>query len=393
MPKFDIKSSYYLRLWDKDSNRLLQTVVDQSNLIQCNYGWYKTQGHKANFATPTGNDNLATFTVKSRKIEAAPLMDLRAPLGDGNQTDGTGVSFYSATIPDFISTNGYKETAVEREAYERQLANYGNDDDLVQQWLQNRVQALVDSADATMNNMTAQLISKGFIDWSELGRGIQAPIHKANIPSENFVKAGAKVWTDTDNCLVLEQMKKIEDSFRDKWGFTGAMKWQIPYKMFHEVILENAQVKELIKDYRHNPLLYHAVTEGQSFTEAAFNQALIDYEGISPIEIVKEKERNLTHTKDVFVHGWKESVAVLRPAGDAVEFQWKDKLDQSLFEKFGNETIQKVWAKTNDGLGTLVNTTMPNGLYKEWHTDIMLSAVPALIEFNNHVIVDTLTAD
>lgn len=395
MPKFNSNNSYYFKLWESGNNRLLQTVIDRSQLIHTNYGWYKTQGRKASMPIPNGNgaDQLATFTVKARVLEAAPLMDMRAPLADANQIDGVGYDFYSATVPDFISPAGYKETAMERKYREDMLANLGSDEELVAQWATRNVQRLIDSADATMTNMTAQLMSTGCIDWSQIGRGIRVPLHKAAIPTANFVNAGEKVWTDTANCKVLEQMKQIEDKFRDKWGFTGALVWQIPYKMFHEVILENEQVKELIKDYRHNPLLFHAYTEGQSFTEAAFKQAVADYDGVSPIEIVEEKERNITHTADKFVHGWKENVAVLRPAGDAVEFQWKEVLDETMFKSFGNNAITKVWAKTNDGLGTLVNTTLPNGNYKEWRTDLMLSAVPALVEFTNHVIVDTTTAD
>lgn len=391
MAKFDINSSRYAKFFsDKSNQKFLQTFLDTEGIIYTNYGWYKTQGRKAALPTPTDAAGLATFTIKARKLEAAPLMDLRAPLGDSNQMDATGIDFYSASIPDFIA-KGYVETAMEREARARQFEIFGNDADIVAQWVAN-VQSQTDQVDATLNNMTAQLESKGLIDWTDIGQGIRLPLHKANISGDNFVKAGAKVWTDTANCKVLEQMKQIEDSFREKWGYTGALKWLVPRKMYHEVILENEQVKELIKSYKSNPLVYHATTEGQSFTDSAFRIALNDYEGLSPIEVVTEKERNLTHAADKFVHGWKENIAVLRPAGDAVEFQYKDNLDQQLFEKYGASVASKLWAKTNDGLGTLVNTILNNGLYKEWHTDVMLSAVPALVEFPYHVIVDTTTA-
>ena len=140
-------------------------------------------------------------------------------------------------------------------------------------------------------------------------------------------------------------------------------------------------------------MAYQATTEGQSFTEVAFRQAVIDYQGVSPIEVVTEKERNKTHTTDTFIHGWKENVAVLRPAGDAVEFEYTENLDQLMFQKYGSKAISKVFAQTNNGLATLVNTTLNNGIYQEWHTDLMMSACPALIEFPDHLIVDTTTAD
>ena len=391
MPKFDIKSSRFARFFsDRSNRRFLQTFINTEGILYTNYGWYLTQGRRAAAPTPTDSSGTATFTVKARKVEAAPLMDLRAPLGDSNQMDKEGLSFYSATIPDFIAP-GWVETAMEREYRVRQFEQFGNDADIVAQWAHN-VQMQKDSADATMNYMTAQLMSTGKIDYSSIGRGIKMPLHKAEIPEENFVKAGALVWTDK-SCRLLEQMKQIEDAYRQKRSYTGSLVWQVPRKMYYEVVLENTQVKELIADYRKNPLAYQATTEGQSFTEAAFRQAVIDYQGVSPIEVVTEKERNKTHTTDTFIHGWEENVAVLRPAGDAVEFEYTENLDQLMYEKYGSKAISKVFAQTNNGMATLVNTTMDNGQFQEWHTDLMMSACPALIEFPDHLIVDTATAD
>lgn len=388
MAKFDFNNSRYAKFFDSKSNRtFLQTFINTDGLLYTNYGWYKTQGRKATSATPTSPAGVASFTVKARSLEAAPLMDLRAPLGDSNQMDKEGMKFYTASIPDFIAP-GYVETAMEREARIKQFEMFGNDADIVAAWL-NNVQMQKDSADATMNYLTAQLMSKGKVDYSTIGRGIQAPLHKADIPVENFVNAGAKAWTDSD-CKILQQMAKIEQDFREKWGYTGAMVWQMPRAMYYNVFLKNAEVKELVKNYR--TLNEQASTEGMMVTKTMFDQAFADYEGVSPIQIVEEKERNITNTTDVFVHGWDETVAVLRPAGDACEWQYTENLDKQMFEKYGSSVISKVFAQVNDGLSVLVNTTLNNGMYKEWHTDLMMSATPALIEFPNHVIVKTTVA-
>ena len=391
MPKFDFNSSRYARFFaDKSNRRFLQTFINTEGILYTNYGWYLTQGRKAAAPVPSDGVNMAAFSITARKLEAAPLMDLRAPLGESNQMDKKGLDIYTGTIADF-SAPAYVETAAERLQKERQFEMFGSDAEIVRQWV-HTVQIMVDSADSTMSNMTAQLMSTGKIDYSKIGRGIKIPLFKAPIPEENFVKAGALVWTD-GSCKLLEQMKRIEDAYRDKRGYTGQLRWKLPRKMFFEVILENAQVKELIADYRKNPLAYHAVAEGQSFTEVAFRQAVIDYQGVSPIEVVTEKERNLTHTTDEFIHGWAENVAVLCPAGDVVEFEYTDNVDRMVFQKFGARTISKVFAQTNNGLGTLVNTTQDNGTLLEWHTELFMSACPALIEFPDHLIVDTTTAD
>lgn len=390
MAKFDFNNSRYARFFSsKQNTKFLQTFINTEGILHVNYGWWRTQGRKASGATPTAYDGTSTFTVKARSLKAAPLMDLRAPLADSNQMDKEGLKMYTASIPDFIAP-GYVETAMEREERIRRFDLFGSDADIVSAWTDN-VQTLIDSADTTLNLLTAKLMSTGQISYAGIGRGIQAPLHKAAIPSENFVNAGEKVWTAED-CNILAQMATIEKKFREKWGFQGAMKWQVTYKMFHEVFLANAQVKELVENYKKNPMAWIAQATNAPVTVQLFERAIQDFPGVSPIEIVEEKERNLTNTGDAMIQGWPDDVAVLRPAGDAVEFEYTDILDKQMFEKYGASTITKVWAQTNDGLATLVNTTLNNGVYKEWHTDLMMSAVPALIDFPYHVIVKTSTA-
>lgn len=391
MAKFDFNNSRYAKFFsDKTNQNFLQSFINMEGLLYTNYGWYKTQGIKSATATPTAPNGTATFSVKGRDMKAAPLMDLRAPLGDSNQMDKEGIYWYTASIPDLIAP-GFVETAMEREAKEKQFELFGNDADLVAAWVQT-LQSQIDSADVTMNYMTAQLMSTGKIDYRNIGRGIQIPLHKADIPEENFTNAGTKVWTDP-NCKILSQMAAKEKVYREKWGYQGAMVWQVTRKMFYEVLLPSSEAKELVDNYKKNPLAYIASTESAPTTQDLFVRAFRDYPGVSPIEIVEERERNLTNTGDTFVQGWDDKIAVLRPAGYACEFQYTNSLDRQMFQKYGSTVISKVWALANDGLCTVVNTTTNNGLYKEWHTDVMMSACPALVTFRNHVIVDTSVAD
>jgi len=390
MAKFDFNSSRYAKFFsDKENQRFLQTFLNTEDLLHTNYGWYLTQGIKAGSPTPTAPNGLASFSVKGRDLKAAPLADLRAPLGDSNQMDKEGIYWYTASIPDFIAP-GFVETAMEREAKEQQFALFGNDADIVAAWV-HTLQTQLDSMDATMNYMTAQLMTTGKIDYTGIGRGIQIPLHKADIPTDNFVNAGASVWTD-ESCKILTQMAAIELAFREKWGYQGALVWQITRNMFYNVFLQNAQVKELVESYKKNPMAWIATAEGAPTTAQLFERAFQDFPGVSPIEIVEERERNLTNTGDAFVNGWADKIAVLRPAGYACEFEYTNNLDKQMFEKYGSNVITKVWAQGNNGLSTIVNTTTNNGLYKEWHTDVMMSACPALTTFRNHVIVDTSVA-
>ena len=211
---------------------------------------------------------------------------MRAPLGDSVPLDYKGISWYSATIPDFIAP-GIVETAPQREYKERLFAQFGNDAFLISEWMDD-VQMQIDAADQTLTNLGAQLISKGQCSYN-FGRGMKGALQKAEIPAENFKKAGAKVWTAAD-CNLLSQMRTIEVDFRDTKGYNGPMKWQIPYKMYMDVVLKNKEVRELVKQYY--TLNDKVFLDSMPVTEEIFNSVVYaNYPDLSPIEIVVEKQR------------------------------------------------------------------------------------------------------
>ena len=62
-----------------------------------------------------------------------------------------------------------------------------------------------------------------------------------------------------------------------------------------------------------------------------------------------------------------------------------------MYENFGSSNVSKTFTKTN-GVFTLINTSLNNGDFREWHTDMIMDAVPALDEVPYHLIVDTSQA-
>lgn len=391
MQRFDINNSDWAALFRSRDNgsELFQSLVDNTEVLNANYGWALTQGRIADAPTPTGADGAAVFQMESYKLESAPLMDLRAPLGDSHQMDANGMEVYAASVPDFIA-RGWVETAAQRAYKERILAQYGNSDKIIARWVEDALLRGLNSAKSTLNSMTAQLETKGEIDYTGLGAGIYTKIHKARIPKENFVKAGKAVWTSPD-CNILTQMRKIEDKYREsRGGYNGALVWKMTKKMYNDTFLQNKEVRDLyIAWCKAN---YVAYVEGMPITNEQFLKSFMDIQGISPIEIVSEKERNKTRDTDTIVQGWKDSIVVLRPAGDAVEFKYADVLEREMYPSYGASNIDCTFALMLGGLVTAMNTTTDNGRLKEWHTDVMMSATPALISFTNHVIVDTATA-
>lgn len=383
--KYDFQNSTYSKLWDsKEGGQLLTFLLNDPELIRSNHNFWRQKFAVDPNITPTAADGTATFTSKLRKPESGSLLHWRSPMGDTIVRDKQGVQYYTGIIADFIS-DGFREQAMEREYKEQQfIENFGNDAMIIAQFA-NEVQALVDSADQTLSNMGAQLISKGHIYYN-YGQGITGGIYKAEIPAENFITAGDKAWTDPE-CKLLDQMREIENKFKDAWGLELPMQWEVPYDMWHNVILKNKQVRTWVLENR--KLNNQVVVDDMVVTEAMVKEYIGTFEGVSPIVVVEEKQKN----EGVTVHGWKQNVAVLRPRGYAGVIRHTTILDQKMYEKYGSNLISRVFAKTLDGLCTVENITINNGNMREWQTHLLMSATPSLDEFIWHVIVDTTTAD
>ena len=383
--KYDFQNSNYSKLWDsKEGGQLLTFLLNDPEMIRSNHNFWRQKFIVDPNITPTAADGTATFTSKLRKPESGSLLHWRSPLSDTIVRDKQGVQYYTGIIGDFIS-DGFREQAMEREYKEQQfIENFGNDAMIIAQFA-NEVQALIDSADQTLSNMGAQLISKGHIYYN-YGQGITGGLYKAEIPAENFITAGDKAWTDPD-CKILDQMREIENKFKDAWGLELPMQWEVPYDMWHNVILKNKQVRTWVLENR--KVNNQVVVDDMIVTEAMVKEYIGTFEGVSPIVVIEEKQKN----EGVTVHGWKQNVAVLRPRGYAGVIRHTTILDQKMYEKYGSNLISRVFAKTLDGLCTVENITINNGNMREWQTHLLMSATPSLDEFIWHVIVDTTTAD
>ena len=348
--KYDFQNSTYSKLWDsKEGGALLTYLLNDPELIRSNHNFWRQKFTVDPNITPTAADGTATFTSKLRKPESGSLLHWRSPMGDTIVRDKQGVQYYTGIIGDFIS-DGFREQAMEREYKEQQfIENFGNDAMIIAQFA-NEVQALVDSADQTLSNMGAQLMSKGHI-YYKYGQGITGGLYKAEIPAENFITAGEKVWAAPD-CKLLDQMREIENKFKDAWGLDIPMQWEVPYDMWHNVILKNKQILTWVLENR--KVNNQVVVDDMIVTEAMVKEYIGTFEGVSPIVVIEEKQKN----EGVTVHGWKQNVAVLRPRGYAGVIRHTTILDQKMYEKYGSNLISRVFAKTRVGLCTLENITI-----------------------------------
>ncbi|MGN0280797.1 MAG: major capsid protein [Prevotella sp.] len=389
MAKVDFNVSNYAKLFGgtQYDRKVLATIVNNEKLMGINEAWYLTQGSIDPTFTPSDAHGMATFTVQERALNATPMANLRAPLADTNTLDAEGIASYSATIPDF-STPKIVEKAMERKQKEDLFAQMGSDATIIkEQWVP-KVIGLRQSMNFTMNWMTAKLMTTGKIVYDK-GQGIFSPVHKALIPDENFTHAIGTAWTDP-SAKIITQMQTIESEFRSKWGYDGGMQWQMTKNFFLNTFIKNTEVLEKVNEFRAlNDLI--AVTFTNINTDV-FNNAWQNVRtayGLSPIVLVEEKEYDKNKETGVMtaINGWEDKYVVLRPTGDAVRFMRKQILDET-YASYLNNNVQRNFAPIANGLGTIMNTTVPSGMYNEWHTQILFSCVPALVEFTKHVIVD-----
>lgn len=384
MAKFDFSNSGYARLWgSEEGTQLMQYILNDPNMINANTAFWKEKFLIDPQVTPTNHKGLATFRSEMRELKAAEMMDWRAPLGDTRVEDKEGVAFYTGSIIDF-SAVGYKETAAERMYKEKMFEQFGSDALIVKQYAE-ELQKKIDSRDQTLSHLGAQLMSTGKIIYKG-GVANKGAVYKAEIPEDNFVKAGTKVWNAGD-CMLLDQMRDIEKSFRDKWGIDIPFQWEVTKNTFDNVILKNKQVVDFIVQCR--VLDNQVVTEGMTINREMFYQHIGQFDGLSPIVIIEEKQRD----KGTTVHGWDDKIAVWRPAGPAGMIRHTEILDSIVYPKYGAKSVSRVFTPMTDGLGVFMNTILDNGGLQEWHTDFFVSAIPSLDEFLYHVIVDTTQAN
>lgn len=377
--------STYNKIWSSTEGRQIVTqILNNPDLIRANHTFWATKFKIDPQITPTNQEGEAIFISRMRELQSGVMMDMRATLGDSTPEDKKGLAYYTGAIPEFIS-KGTVEKATERYYKEKLFEQFG-DAALVAAYATDALQSKIDSANQTLSHMSAQLLSTGKIVYNQ-GEGIQGNVLKAEIPTENFKTAGEKVWTDAD-ANILDQMVKIETDIKEAKGLDLQLQWEVTRKMFTECFLNNKQVIEQVRYY--NTINNTPLPERLTLTEDMVMPILAKFAGLSPIVIIEEKQKDITNG---VVHGWQDGVAVLRPRGYAGYIRHTTVADVEMFSKYGNSVNSYSFASALNGLAIVANSVIVNGNFKEWHTHLIMAAVPSLDEFLYHYIIDTTNAD
>lgn len=389
--KFNFLDSTYAKIADPQEGRvIMDEILANPDLLDVKQPYWPTAFTLDPNPIVTESEGEASFTVKLRKPEHSMMMDMRAPLTGGRTAQEGEEESYSGSISDFIAPV-WQEKAKERLYKERLYEKYGQDAPLIKGYAQNVLKPRIEAGNMALDYMGVMAETKGYVKYDK-GAGIKGRLYKADIPSENFVKAGTKVWTDPD-CLLLDQMAQIEEEAKERFGIDFAMQWKIDEKLFKDVFLKNKQVIEYIKLgwLAQNGQLINQVASvpNSLINEENFNRYVVGtYPNLSPIKIVKVR----VYDSRQLVNPWPDGIATLAPAGYSGRVLRTDILDEEVYSRFGNKACEFTFSRTQSGLFLVMNSTVPDGALKMWQTKVFMSAVPVITDWLYRVIVDTKQA-
>ena len=391
-----LKLDDFLSIWKSDNNKYLQEFFDTSAFLDTKYGFCYENFATEDALTPLGPNGDTTFASKQRRLSPDAMAKYKAAMAKNIGRDVEGFMVYTGSIMPF----GDALTPVDvlkQTQWEETEHLLGNASSIMSTWMTD-VQNLVNSADSLFSNQAAQLMSTGKIVGKNSEDGAVMYVQDALVPEENRVTAGAKAWTDP-NCDILDQMRIIEDSYRERSGDDQDLNWRIPLAMWRNVFLKNAGLLAKVKEWR---TIQELPTSSGGTVLEAWVVAYLNSLGLtSPIRIVHEGEVKQDPINGGFsdtrrnVKGWDPDAAVLMPAGTSGLIKKGVIQKAKLFSRFSGESVIKYnIAYIRGGLYAVITSVThdANGL-PVYHVDLEGNSAPALTCAPYMVIVDTKTAD
>ena len=415
-PDEAIEKLYQRGFMDGANAGFLQTLIDSTIEIEENaFFWqehFRVEGNEYDIDRNDLKKNPA-WTVKQGIKRTVPMADAMAPLSETMQLEAEGMEEKTGSIYQY--GKGLFETSMSKLELQARLRELGADENLVVGFVRG-VADLVKTHNLRVSHMAAMTLSRGgqygntinvtnVAGGTTTTQGFSGVVanQSAYIPLTNYKKAGTKVWTAAD-CDIPEQMRKIEDDFKEANYIPDGtpFEWDIPWNIVVNVLLKNAafikEVNRYIALYAPDKVI--VVTNGGSSTKVdtiTYEQLVLysrsPISKISPIRIVREQQVVQGITTYTTVKGWAPGVAVLRPLGYAGVLVHAKVADVELMKSGEvNKGIDFSLAKVQ-GFLNVINKVTPNGMLKSYHTDVIGRYATVLDESLYHVVVDTTTAD
>lgn len=410
-PDEAIDKLYKHGLLDGTNQGFLQTLIDNAIEIDENaFFWqehFRVEGNEYQIDIADLKKNPA-WTVRQKINRTVPMADAMAPLSETMQLDAEGFSEKTGSIYQY--GKGLFETSMSKLELQARLRELGSDQSLVEGWVRG-VADLVKTHNLRASNMAAMTLSRGgeygnMIALPKVGggtgttqgfSGVQV-YQSAYIPQANYKHAITDVWSAA-NADIPEQMRQIEFDFKEANNIPEStpFEWDIPWDTVVNVLLKNAafikEVNRYIALYAPDKVII--VNSGSSTTtvDTITYEQLVAYSRsaiskISPIRIVRESQTVQGITTYHTVKGWNPNVVVLRPLGYAGVLVHAQVADVELMRSGEvNKNIEFSLAKVQ-GFLNVINKTVPNGMLKAYHTDVIGRYATVLNESQYHVVVD-----
>ena len=409
-PDEAIDKLYKHGLLDGTNQGFLQTLIDNAIEIDENaFFWqehFRVEGNEYQIDIADLKKNPA-WTVRQKINRTVPMADAMAPLSETMQLDAEGFSEKTGSIYQY--GKGLFETSMSKLELQARLRELGPDQSLVEGYVRG-VADLVKTHNLRVSNMAAMTLSRGgeYGNMINLGTtqnpkttqgfsGVQV-YQSPYIPAANYKHAITKVWSAAD-ADIPEQMRQIEFDFKEANNIpeNTPFEWDIPWDIAVNILLKNAafikEVNRYIALYAPDKVII--VNSGSSTTtvDTITYEQLVAYSRsaiskISPIRIVREQQTVQGITTYHTVKGWNPNVVVLRPLGYAGVLVHAKVADVELMQSGEvNKNIEFSLAKVQ-GFLNVINKTVPNGMLKAYHTDVIGRYATVLDESQYHVIVD-----
>lgn len=409
-PDEAVEKLYKHGLFDSQNRGFLQTLIDNTIEIDENaFFWqehFRVEGNEYQIDIADLKKNPA-WTVRQKINRTVPMADAMAPLSETMQLDAEGFSEKTGSIYQY--GKGLFETSMSKLELQARLRELGSDQSLVEGYVRG-VADLVKTHNLRVSNMAAMTLSRGgeYGNMINLGTaqnpkttqgfsGVQV-YQSPYIPAANYKHAITKVWSAAD-ADIPEQMRQIEFDFKEANNIPEStpFEWDIPWDTVVNILLKNAafikEVNRYIALYAPDKVII--VNSGSSTTtvDTITYEQLVAYSRsaiskISPIRIVREQQTVQGITTYHTVKGWNPNVVVLRPLGYAGVLVHAKVADVELMQSGEvNKNIEFSIAKVQ-GFLNVINKTVPNGMLKAYHTDVLGRYATVLDESQYHVIVD-----
>lgn len=410
-PDEAIEKLYKHGLLDGTNKGFLQTLIDSTIEIDENaFFWqehFRVEGNEYDIDIADLKKNPA-WTVRQKINRTVPMADAMAPLSETMQLDAEGFSEKTGSIYQY--GKGLFETSMSKLELQARLRELGPDQSLVEGYVRG-VADLVKTHNLRVSNMAAMTLSRGgeygnMIELPKVGGGTGTTqgfsgvqVHQSPyIPASNYKHAINDVWSSA-SADIPEQMRQIEFDFKEANNIpeNTPFEWDIPWDIVVNVLLKNAafikEVNRYIALYAPDKVII--VNSGSSTTtvDTITYEQLVAYSRsaiskISPIRIVREQQTVQGITTYHTVKGWNPNVVVLRPLGYAGVLVHAKVADVELMRSGEvNKNIEFSLAKVQ-GFLNVINKTVPNGMLKAYHTDVIGRYATVLDESQYHVIVD-----